>query len=105
MNEPTDRIEQALRVPEPMLPDDDFSEAVLARLPPRRRRVDARRWTLAGAAALGSALTLALAPPLGDVVASLSPWTVPPAVLTAAALIAVVAIPALLLFYAERGDR
>jgi MFS family permease len=105
MNEPADRIEAALRAPEPTLPDDAFSESVLARLPARRRRVDARRWTLAGAAALGSALTLALAPPLGDVVASLSPWAIPPAALTAAALIAVVAIPALLLFYAERGER
>lgn len=105
MNQQVDRIEAALRTAEPALADDDFSAMVLARLPPRRRLVSARRWTLAGAAAMGSALTLALAPPLEDVVASLSPWSVPPLALSAVALIAIVTIPALLLFYAERSDR
>jgi len=104
MNRQVEKIEAALRAPEPALADDEFSATVLARLPPRRHRSVARRWTLAGAAALGSVLTLALAPPLGDVVASLSPWTVPPSALSAIALLAIVMIPALLLFYAERGD-
>ena len=105
MKRQADRIEAALRAPEPTLADDEFSAAVLARLPPQRGRSVARRWTLAGAAALGSALTLALAPPLEGVVASLSPWSVPPFALSAVALIAIVTIPALLLFYAERSDR
>jgi len=74
-------------------------------LPPRRRRSSARRWTVAGSAALGSALTLAFAAPLETVVASISPWSVPPVVLATIAIMAIVALPALLVFYSERADR
>ena len=37
MNKSHDSIETALRVPEPMLTDDEFSANVLARLPSPRR--------------------------------------------------------------------
>jgi peptidoglycan/LPS O-acetylase OafA/YrhL len=104
MNNDIDKLESALRTPEPALADDDFSANVLARLPPRRRS-PARRWTLAGAAALGSALTLAIAPPLEDVVASIAPFAIPPLMLSAVAVVAIVTIPALLAFYSDRNDR
>ena len=109
MNKQPDQIDAALRMRESTLADDDFSEKVLARLPPRRRHSTARRWTLAGAAALGSALTLALAPPLetvlGSVLPSLSEWSIPPAAISAVAVVAVVMVPALLVFFAERSER
>jgi hypothetical protein len=99
-------IETALRAPEPQLADDEFSANVLASLPPpRRRRRAARRWTLAGAAGLGSALTLLLAPPLEGVVASLSPVAVPPLVISTVAVLAIVTIPVVFVFYAARGER
>ena len=105
MNKPHDPIEAALLAPEQTLADDDFSSTVLARLPPRRRRSTARRWTVAGAAALGSALTLALAPPLETVSRRLSPWSIPPLVLSTIAVVVLVMAPALYVFYTERADR
>lgn len=103
MTKQHDPIDAALRSPEPTLADDDFSANVMARLPARQRRSAARRWTVAGAAALGSVLTLAIAPPLETVVASLSPWSIPPLAFSAVATVAIVLIPALIVFYAERG--
>ena len=109
MNKSPDSIEAALRAPEPALADDEFSANVLARLPAPHRRSHARRWTVAGSAALGSALTLAFAEPLGAVLgaalASVAPIEVPPLVLSAVAVIAIVALPTLLVFYTERADR
>jgi hypothetical protein len=105
MSKQVDDIEATLRTPEPALADDDFTASVLARLPPRRRRAPARRWTLAGAAALGGVLTLALSPPIESVIASLTPWSISPLVLSTVAAVAVVLIPALIVFYAERADR
>ena len=105
MNKSRDSIEAALRAPERALPDDEFSANVLARLPPRRRRTTARRWTVAASAALGSALTLAFAPPLEGIVASITPWDIPPLVLSTIAVIVIVALPTLLVFYTERADR
>jgi hypothetical protein len=105
MNDEVDGLERALRIPEPALTDDEFSANVLARLPPRRRRNTARRWTVAGAAALGSVLTLAIAPPLEGVVASIAPFAIPAPVLSAVAVIAIIMIPALLVFFSERSDR
>ena len=102
MTKQHDPIDAALRSPEPTLADDDFSTNVMARLPARQHR-SARRWTVAGAAALGSVLTLAIAPPLESVVASLSPWSIPPIAFSAVATVAIVLIPALIVFYAERG--
>ena len=105
MNERHDPIETALRAPEPTLADEDFSASVLARLPAQRRRNAARRWTLAGSAALGSALTLTIAPPLEGVIASLAPFAVPPLAISAFTLVAIVMIPAAVVFYAERSER
>jgi predicted MFS family arabinose efflux permease len=105
MNTSPDSIEAALRAPEPTLADDEFSENVLARLPARRSRTAARRWTVAGSAALGSALTLAFAPPLETIVGSISPWSIPPVVLSTVAILAIVALPTLLVFYTERAER
>jgi len=106
MNKSHDSIELALRAAEPTLADDEFSANVLARLPPRQRRTAAaRRWTMAGSAALGSALTLAFAEPLEAVVSSISPWSIPPVVLSTIAVLTIVALPALLVFYTERSDR
>ncbi len=103
-NDPTN-IEATLRAPEPTLADDDFSVNVLARLPPRRRRSTARRWTLAGAACLGSALTAIFAPPLGEALAALLPWMVPPLAATTVAILVIVMVPGLYFLYAERADR
>jgi hypothetical protein len=105
MSNDTNNIEAALRAPEPMLADDDFSVKVLARLPPRRRRSAARRWTLAGAACLGSALTALFAPPLGEAFASLSPWMIPPLAATTVAILVIVMVPGLYFLYSERADR
>jgi hypothetical protein len=109
MNELRDPIEEALRTPEPALGDEEFSANVLARLPPQRRGTAARRWTVAGAATLGSVLTLALAPPLetvlGSLLPSLSPLNIPPVALSAAAVVVIVMVPALLVFFSERGER
>jgi hypothetical protein len=105
MNKDIDNLEAALRTPEPSIADEDFTTNLLARLPPRRHRAPARRWTLAGSAALGSALTLALAPPLDTIVASISPWSIPPLALSTIAVIALVMAPALFVLYTERADR
>lgn len=105
MSNDTHNIEAALRAPEPTLADDDFSVNVLARLPPRRRRSTARRWTLAGAACLGSALTAIFAPPLGEALASLSPWMIPPLAATTLAVLVIVIVPGMYFLYSERADR
>src|SRR5919108_2622689 len=100
MNNDASGIEAALRAPEPTLSDDDFSVRVLARLPPRRRHIATRRWTLAGAACLGSALTAIFAPPLGDALAALVPWMVPPLAATIVAILAIVLVPGAYFLYA-----
>jgi hypothetical protein len=100
-----DNLEAALRAPEPALADDEFSANVLARLPPRRRRAATRRWTLAGAACLGSALTAFFAPPLGEALAVLLPWMVPPLAATTLAIFVIVLVPGAYFLYAERADR
>jgi hypothetical protein len=105
MSNDTHDIEAALRALEPTLADDDFSVNVLARLPPRRRRRIARRWTLAGAGCLGSALTALFAPPLGDALALLSPWMIPEVAATTLAILVIVMVPGLYFLYVERADR
>jgi hypothetical protein len=104
MNEKTTNIEAALRAPEPALADDEFSTSVLARLPPRRR-IATRRWTLAGAACLGSALTAIFAPPLGEALAALTPWMLPPLAATTLAILVIVMAPGIYFLYSERSDR
>ena len=106
MNKHADPIEAALRAPEAPLADDDFSATVLARLAPKRtRHAVARRWTLAGAASLGSVVTLALASPLENVLASLLPWSLPPLAFSAVAVLAIVVVPAAYFLYTEHADR
>ena len=104
MNHKETNLEAALRAPEPALADDEFSARVLARLPPRRRRFATRRWTLAGAACLGSALTAVFAPPLGEALASLTPWMLPPLAATTLAVLVIVMAPGLYFLYSDRGD-
>ena len=105
MKDKATSIEAALRAPEPALADDEFSASVLARLPPRRRHFATRRWTLAGAACLGSALTAIFAPPLGEALASLTPWMLPPLVATTLAVLVIVMAPGIYFLYSERADR
>jgi len=105
MKDEATSIEAALRAPEPALADDEFSASVLARLPPRRRHIATRRWTLAGAACLGSALTAVFAPPLGEALASLTPWMLPPLVATTLAVLVIVMAPGIYFLYSERADR
>ena len=105
MNDKATDIEAALRSSEPALADDEFSASVLARLPPRRRHFATRRWTLAGAACLGSALTAVFAPPLGEALASLTPWMLPPLMATTLAVLVIVMAPGIYFLYSERTDR
>ena len=65
-NESIDQyIESMLTRSEAEIADDGFSEIVMRRLPRKRLNlVNSRRVTLATAAAMGSALTILLAPPL-----------------------------------------
>lgn len=59
------QIESMLNQPEKEIADDGFSNTVMQRLPRKKLyRVNSRRLTLATAGAIGSALTIALAPPL-----------------------------------------
>lgn len=66
MNSSSDKqLEDTLLKSENAIIDDGFSESVLDRLPKKRRAdIKSRCWTLAGAAAMGSILTLILAPPI-----------------------------------------
>jgi hypothetical protein len=50
-------------------------------------------------------LTLAFAAPLETVLASIAPWDIAPVSLSTVAMIAIVAVPALFVFYSERADR
>src|SRR5262245_39448774 len=105
MNDKATNIEAALRTTEAVLADDEFSESVLARLPPRHRRIAARRWTMAGAACVGSALTAVFAPPLGEALASLTPWMLPPLAATTLAVLVIVMAPGIYALYSDRFDR
>ena len=89
------KLEEMLQRSEPPIGDDDFSESVLSRLPKRRSiGTKYRGWTLAGAAAMGSFLTLLLAPPIES---AFSLYTTSrghhTTVLAVLLLIAIVAIP------------
>ena len=62
------QLDAMLRKSEQPINDDSFSESVLNRLPRKwHNREKYRKWTLAGAAAMGSLLTLILAPPIETV--------------------------------------
>jgi hypothetical protein len=81
-------LEQRLRAAESPIGDAGFSESVLRELPPRRRRSRARRWTLGGAAALGSLLTMLVAEPVEKMLGSLA--IVPAPIITIVVLVLIV---------------
>lgn len=59
------QLERSLRVSEPAIGDDGFSDAVMSSLPRKRlSNTTARRWTLGTAAAVGSVVTSVLGAPL-----------------------------------------
>lgn len=108
MNFITDKkLEEMLQRSEPPISDDDFSESVLSRLPKRRSiGTKYRGWTLAGAAAMGSFLTLLLAAPIESTF-SLSKISngYHATALAALLLIAIVAIPTVwVLSFHSAGD-
>ena len=89
------RLDEALRRAELMLPDDGFTVTVLARLPRRRvRKVNPRSLTLGVAAACGSVATVLLAPPVEQAF-NLYALTggVPTSTLTIIVFVALVAVP------------
>ena len=95
-----------LRSAEASIGDDGFSDRVLARLPKRRRRFSTvRRATLAAAAGVGSLATILLAPPVESLLDGLAlfggSWS---AALTAAAIVAILAGPAVWFFYFDPGE-
>jgi hypothetical protein len=99
------RVEQMLHAPEAAIADDGFSENVLQRLPKRRvSSAASRRLTLAGAAAMGSLLTILLAPPVESAfgLARLS-GGLQTFLLAALAFVATVGIPLICVFHAEFG--
>lgn len=62
------QLDEILHKAEAHIGDDGFSDGVVAGLPGRKpTRERSRRWTLAGASAIGSFTTLLLAPP-GEIV-------------------------------------
>lgn len=99
------QVEQGLRVPETSIADAGFSESILHRLPRRRLSgATSRRWTLAVAAAMGSLLTIVLAPPVESAfgLARLS-GGLQTLALAALAFVATVGIPLACVFHAELG--
>jgi hypothetical protein len=100
-----ERLEIELGAPEPALADDGFSETVLVRLPRARRMMDhamARRLSLAGAAAFGSALTLLLGVPVESLIATYAePGELTSALLGASIVAAVLVMPVVWLLYRE----
>jgi hypothetical protein len=111
MNSKDERLEACLRAADPPIADDGFSEAILARLPPKRLHVrTARCLSLAVAAVIGGLVTLLAVPP-----EILSPEILPPAIvesgavmtslLTSATVVALFIVPLGWLVYAEMADR
>jgi hypothetical protein len=90
MSNPDDALDAALRTREPPLGDAGFSERVLTRLPPiKKRRAVPRRWTLAAAAAVGSLATIVFAPTVESLIGYSVPYFGMAPVLTIAAILAV----------------
>jgi hypothetical protein len=85
-------LEDRLQAREPPLGDAGFSDRVLRQLPARQRKLGtgARRWTLAGAAGMGSLLTILLAEPMENLLAALAP--VPAHAVTIAVLIVMISV-------------
>jgi hypothetical protein len=90
MNNLDDALDAALRTREPAVGDAGFSERLLARLPPiKKRRAVPRRWTLAAAAAVGSLATILFAPTVESLIGFSVPYFGTAPVLTIAAILAV----------------
>ena len=103
-----EKLEGLLRIVEPPIADDGFSEAVLARLPPTKRLSAraARYLSLAAAACIGSLVTLVTGPPeilpLDLLPAALAePDGIAATLLRAVAMAALLTVPAAWLLYAE----
>ena len=103
-----EKLEGLLRIVEPPIADDGFSEAVLARLPPTKRLSarTARCLSLAAAACIGSLVTLVAGPPeilpLDLLPAALAePDGIAATLLRAVAMAALLTVPAAWLLYAE----
>lgn len=111
MDSNNDKLESLLHIAEPPIADDGFSEAVLARLPPRRFSArTARQLSLAAAAGTGSLITLIAGPPnilpLDILPAGLAvPDGIAATLLTVVALTALLSIPAGWLVYMETVER
>lgn len=110
MESNNDRLEAHLSIMEPPIADDGFSEAVFARLPPKRLRARTARYLSLGAAAcIGSVVTL-----LGVSPESLPPEILPAVIanagtlttslLTSVAVIALFIAPVAWLVYMETAD-
>lgn len=100
MNNADLEFDRLLRSPESELADAGFSESVMKRLPVTRwGRMPMRRWTLTGAAALGSLSTYLLAEPIEH---ALSAYAMLPApAITIVALALVVSLPLAWILYTE----
>ena len=84
-------LELRLQASEREIGDAGFTDSVLRQLPAKRpSRARARRWTLAGAAALGSLFTMLLAEPIEKMLGSLA--IVPAPVITVAAIVLIVSV-------------
>lgn len=92
MSNRDDELETMPRAPEPEIADGAFSERVLAQLPPKRwTSATTRRWTLAGAAGLGSLVTYLAAEPIEQ---ALSAYVIlPQPVITITVLALVLSLP------------
>jgi len=77
MNEPEkkDWLEEALRAPDPPIPDEGFTQRTMAALPPPRRQVRRRQHILLLSAAVACALAVLVAgPALADSFRQLLSW-------------------------------
>ena len=96
------RLEALLREPEPAIANDGFSETVMTAVRAAKRG-DARtiRWTLTGAAVVGTVVTSLIAAPLSDAFSSWVPGSAYATSALAVLFVAFVAIPAAWVFYSE----
>ncbi len=97
------RIKKLLDQPETAIADDGFSELVMGQLPRKRiGRSNSRRWTLAGAAAAGSALTNLVAPPVESIFGLYNISSYQTTIIAAALLVSVIAVPVIWLLQSDR---
>jgi hypothetical protein len=105
MNRTDEIIEKALQAAEPAIAKDGFCERVLLRLPRAKRRVSARlarRLSLAGAACIGSLVTLFLGAPVESLFAGyLEAGGLTATLLGASVVVGIVVVPVLWLICTE----